>query len=1074
MPTERSTRTRAAPADYVGREALRELLAGTVSDTRAGRGGILLLEGEAGIGKTRTLGILQRLAESAGMKHAWGRCSEVPGAPALLPWTQVLAAITPGAAEPAFPAEAETDAGAQFRVFRSVTDTLLEAARETPLLVLLDDIHVADLASLRLLAFLARDTEQLPLLVAAACRQTDVPSAGPLPPVLDEVRRRARALRLEGLAEEDVARLAASTGRGSVHGDVAHALFERTLGNPLFATQLVESMVASGCDLSTPEAAQETARRAPAGVASVLRDRLHHLCEADLAVLRLASVIGREFDVDLLEAAGAAPESVSSALDAAAARSVLEPAPERSGRWRFPHVLFRDVLYEEQGRAARRDAHRRVGAAILARRDGSEDVWSTAAAHHALQALGPETASEARALFRRAGERARARCAHEDAIGWFEAALRALELDPTAEERESHTLALRLGLASARWRAGQPAAARADYQRALELARALEDGVAFAEAAVGFVGRTDAVLGPEEEAAVLLDEALERLGPEPSRLRVDTLTRLATALYFSPDAERRERVSLEAVACAEALGNPSALGYALTARRYVVHRGSDLAEREQIEARALRVLEGRPEDSATGIARYQAVVSAFERGDFAAVDHHLSIHGGLVKRLREPFLIWQHAALRATRVIATGDLAEGEALAFRARELGEEAESPNAFAWFAGQLFGLRRAQGRLGELEPVLADLGTRFPDVPGYGFARSLAWLSLGREAEARAYFVSAGAEGFRDLPDDLNWPSLVSVAARALLALADRERAAALYEVMSTASGTCIVMPYGSLWDGAVDFHLGALATLVGRAEDARRHLAAAAELHARVGARSHLAETWLAQARLLEREGDRTEAGRVAAEAASLFRELGMPESEKQAEALARPTAFVPGRDAIHGWKRSGSNWRVRYGDAEARYRDSLGMAYLATLLSQPGEPIHVLDLTARRSEAGASDSGELLDHKGRAQVRARMLELAAELEEAEAAHDLGRTETLGTELHQLEEELARALGLGGRARRMGDPVERARKAVYNRIQAALKNLDAELPELAQHLRHSVRTGRTCVYAPEAPVSWQVES
>jgi hypothetical protein len=104
----------------------------------------------------------------------------------------------------------------------------------------------------------------------------------------------------------------------------------------------------------------------------------------------------------------------------------------------------------------------------------------------------------------------------------------------------------------------------------------------------------------------------------------------------------------------------------------------------------------------------------------------------------------------------------------------------------------------------------------------------------------------------------------------------------------------------------------------------------------------------------------------------------------------------------------------------------------------------------------------------------MLELAAELEEAEAAHDLGRAETLGTELHQLEEELARALGLGGRARRMGDPVERARKSVYNRIQAALKNLDAELPELAQHLRHSVRTGRTCVYAPEAPVSWQVES
>lgn len=1072
MSTARASSLPGSLAGYVGRQGLRELLARAVSDCRTGRGGIVLLEGEAGIGKTRTLGLLQDLAESAGIASAWGRCSEVPGAPALLPWTEVLGRLAvAGEAAPVMEVAGQ-DERAQFRVFRTVTDRLLELAREQPLLVLLDDVHAADLASLRLLAFLARETQEVPLLVGVGCRQTDVPGAGPLRSVLDDVRRRARVVQLEGLAEEDVARLAATVGGASVHGKVARALFERTLGNPLFATQLVESLLASGRDLSDPAVAEEAARSAPAGVASVLRDRLHRLEAADLALLQRAAVLGREFDADLLEQTGAAAADVARALAAAATAEVLEPVAGSPGRWRFPHVLFRDILYDEQDPAQRLVAHRELGTAIEARRDLEQDVWLTAAAHHAVQAMDAGHAAATRTLARRAGDRALARCAHEGAIAWFEAALRAHDLD--TDRTDGDELTLRLRLATALWHAGQPDAARADFARALELARSRGDGVAFAEAAVGTVGRTDAVLGLEEESAALLEEALERLGPEPTRLRVDALTRLASALYFSPDPARREAVSLEAVACAESLGDPGALGYALTARRYLLARPSQLGEREALEARTLRVLESRPEDPATMIARFQSIVSAFERGDFTAVDQHLAIHARLEARLREPFLTWQDAALRATRMLASGDFDEGEALVLRARELGEQAGSPNAFTFFSGQLYGLRRAQGRLGELEPLLADLTTRYPDVPGYGFAHAEACLSLGREAEVRAFLTSACASGFDDLPDDFNWPSVVAIATRCVLALGDAEAAADLYAVMTPARETCIVMPFGSLWDGAATLYLGQLATLLGRIDDAELHLSAAAELHARVAARAHLADTWLAQARLHAAQGERSDAGRLATEAASLFRTLGMFEAEKQAEGLARPSAAGRAPGAVHSWKRSGSSWRVRYGDEEVQFRDSLGMAYLAALLAQPAQPMHVLDLTARRSDAGAADSGETLDQRARSQVRARMHDLAAELEDAEASHDLGRAEMLGAELDQLEQELAHALGLGGRARRMGDPVERARKSVYNRIRAALKAIEKDLPELAQHLRHAVRTGRTCVYAPEASVSWHVES
>ena len=1071
MPGARSHPAPDSPAGYVGRSGLRELLARAVSECRNGRGGLLLLEGEAGIGKTRTLALLQELAGRAGLACGWGRCSEVPGAPALWPWAEVLGRL-PGTTDFELPDAERDDERAQFQIFRAVTDALLAEASARPLLVLIDDVHAADLASLRLLAFLARETTAAPLLVAAACRQTDAPRDRAAREVLDDVRRRAHVARLEGLDEEEVARLAATVGGASVHGTVARALFERTLGNPLFATQLALALVASGRDLSDPRVAGDAAGAAPAGVAAVLRDRLHRLAESDLALLRRAAVFGREFDADLLETDGLESAGVSRALEVAAAAAVLEPVPGVAGRWRFPHVLFRDVLYDEQDPAMRQATHRAACAAIRARRDLEQDVWLTAAAHHAIQAATPADAGETRELARRAGDRALARCAHEDAIAWFDAALRAHELS-AEDDGGAALLSLRLRLGAARWRAGQPDAARNEYARALELARRREDGDAFAEAAVGWVGRTDAVLGQEEQSAALLEEALVRLDPAPSRLRVDALTRLATALYFSPDESRRETVSREAIGCAESLGDAGALGYALTARRYLLARPNQLREREVLETRTLEVLEDLPEDPATVIARYQSIVSAFERGDFAAVDQHMTVHARLAERLQEPFLSWQAAALRATRTLASGDLDEGEALAHRARELGEQAGSPNAFTWFSGQLYGIRRAQGRLGELEPILADLETRYPDVLGYRFARAEASLGLGREAEVRSFLAAAGRHGFRDVPHDFNWPSVMAIASRCALALDDVESAEKLHAALEPARETCIVMPFGSLWDGAAALYLGQLAARAGRFDEARADLAAAADLHGRIGARAHLAETWLAEARVHAAAGARSDAGRLAADAAELFRALGMHEAEKRADALARPRADLRAPDAVHSWKRSGSGWCIRYGDDEATLRDSLGIAYLGALLAQPTEPLHVLDLTARRSDPATSDSGELLDPTARRQVRARMNELAAELDEAEARHDLGRTETLRAELSQLEEELARALGLGGRARRVGDPVERARKAVYNRIQAALKNLESELPELAQHLRHNVRTGRTCVYAPEARVSWRVE-
>jgi hypothetical protein len=282
--------------------------------------------------------------------------------------------------------------------------------------------------------------------------------------------------------------------------------------------------------------------------------------------------------------------------------------------------------------------------------------------------------------------------------------------------------------------------------------------------------------------------------------------------------------------------------------------------------------------------------------------------------------------------------------------------------------------------------------------------------------------------------------------------------------------VVTPYGSVWDGAFTLYLGRLATLLGRFEPARHHLGEASDLHARLGARPYLADAWLARAQLHEREGQRTDASRLAADAAGLYRALGMFAAEKQANELVR-LQMAPGEPGrVNRLARSGRRWRIRYLDGEAHVADVRGMTDLATLLARPGEPIHVLDLTA--GVAGA-DLGELLDARARDEMRTRMRELMIALEEAERHHDTGRSEVARAELEQLEDELARGLGLGGRARRAGDPVERARKTVYNRIRTALAGIEVDLPELAAHLHAAIRTGRTCVYLPDPPAEWRIE-
>jgi len=185
------------------------------------------------------------------------------------------------------------------------------------------------------------------------------------------------------------------------------------------------------------------------------------------------------------------------------------------------------------------------------------------------------------------------------------------------------------------------------------------------------------------------------------------------------------------------------------------------------------------------------------------------------------------------------------------------------------------------------------------------------------------------------------------------------------------------------------------------------------------------------------------------------------------------AGPPAASAPNLFRANGELWTLAFDDVQVHMPDLKGLHDLTRLMASPGQELHCLDL------AGAADgvpaqghAGEHLDDEARAAYKQRIEELRGELELAQAANDGVRAERAREELDTIGDALSSAYGLGGRARRAGDPAERARSAVTWRIRSAISRVEAVHPALGRHLRNSIRTGTYCSYMPEQPVNWQL--
>ncbi len=474
-------------ARLVGRGLeLRQAIAALGEARTASR--IVLVEGEPGIGKTRLLEELAAEARSRGTAVLWGRAFEGGATPAFWPWLPPLRTLVadqaPGDIAPELAnlvsAGEGTASGAErsrFQLFDAVHRLIADAAATAPLMIVLDDIQWADLASLELLTFVAGQVVSDPILLACSVRQLEVGRNDAVVEALAALSRAAatRRIFLRGLSHADTAELVALAAGPDVAEDVTAAIQLRAEGNPFFATELARLVVAEHATADLLGAVSPGGD-VPSGVRDVVRRRIALLPDETVALLQVAGVMGREVDLDLLAAAADADfDTILDDIEPAVVHRLLEPVPDRPATFRFSHALVREAVVDDVSALRRARIHLKVADALAATL-GHLDDTAEIIAEHLWSAAPIGVGQRAAEAIERAAEVAVRRYAFESAEALLERAvqLRRSSTRSTLDTEAELTAISRL-LSIQRSVAGYASVAESPHlRRAKELARRIE------------------------------------------------------------------------------------------------------------------------------------------------------------------------------------------------------------------------------------------------------------------------------------------------------------------------------------------------------------------------------------------------------------------------------------------------------------------------------------------------------------------------------------------------------------------------------------------------------------------------
>ena len=909
------------PVGYVGRAGERATLERLWGEARDGARRLALLSGEPGIGKTRLSTHTALTCHGDGGVVLFGRCSEELGAP-YEPWIEALSHYVEHAPEEVLAAHAERHGGElarlvpglarrvaglpeprasdqeteRYLLFGAVLGLLEEACEHTPIALVLDDLHWADAQSLALLRHVITGSAGLRLLVLGTFRDSELDRRHPLTDALAAFRREdgVERIALTGLGMDDVVAImeaAAGHNMDDTGLALAHEIAADTDGNPFFVAEVLRHLSESGVLSQRPDGRWELAGPLseigmPQSVREVVGRRVERLGEEARGVLTIAAVIGREFDVDLLElVVREDEEQLLDVLESSVEAAVLVESPVRPGRFAFAHALIRNTLYEEHGLTRRARLHLRIAEAL-------EDICGSdpgprlaELAHHWSAATSSIDPGKAMDYSRRAAERALAELAPNEALRWFE---NALELEEQRAERHPRDrFDILIGLGQAQRQAGE-AEYRSTLLAAARLAQELGDGSRLASAALANNrGYTSEIGIVDDERVEVLRAALELVPrDDPRRPRVQSL--LGMELAYSGALEERKSLTEEALAAAREQGDPALVASVLIDRFFAIWTAETAAERRAV-VDELRTMAEHLEDP---FVRFWGLGSlsydvALESGDVEGVEHGLAYMRESDQRLGEPFIHWCAMWFDAAFRLARGRLDEAEELIEASVAQALESGQGDAMTIYVAQLVGLRREQGRLDELIDLLVQTVEDNPTLPAFAASLGLTYLESGRQDDARVLLEEGAAQGFAHLRKDVSWHSGLAMYSELAAGLGDRDAARLLFDMLEPHADLMI-------WNGA--FYLGPVASLLGRlAATLGDHEEADARFGRSVAALEafdaplHLARArmWWAES-LLERDPEDARARELLEQAAKEARTRGCEPVERRAmELLATP-------------------------------------------------------------------------------------------------------------------------------------------------------------------------------------------
>ena len=624
-----------APGGLQGRDRALGRIAELRRRAADGVGGVVLVAGEAGMGKTALCDAVLVDAKRDGWRVAWAAAVQASTLPGLWPWRQLLGGLGVGDV-PGPPSDPGDPAAERVAQFDAVAGRVRDAAAAAPVLAVLDDAHWTDPATLAMLVHFAATARQGRACLLVTYRPEDAPPSSPLGAVLPELRRLGTEVVLEPLARDDVVALAAQLGSGDLDAPDIDALVERTRGNPLFVTETVRLL-----DGRPPR--ELDALRTPPAITATIAERVARLPESCREVLGLASAIGVDFDVAML--AGVADHDVPAALgllgEAVDAAIVEELG---LGRFAFRHPLFRAALYDLLGAAGRAAAHARIAAVVEAGPAAEPAVL----AHHFGRSAHLGNAAAAARYAVAAGDAAMARLAYETAARHYG---QAIVLAADAVDRVD----VLLRLADADAAAGRDASAWAGYEEAAEHACAAGRSADLARAALGRSGGAGMEVSPDESSRTMLGRALGAVDAGVPALRARLLARLSVVVAATASPEQRAGLVAEAVALAETSQDPLALADSAVARCHL-HAGPDAVDQRLDDAATvIRHATACRQTRLELLGRRLQIEALFERGRIGELRRAVDEYAGRATLVRDPRYTYFGPLWRATLATVDGD-----------------------------------------------------------------------------------------------------------------------------------------------------------------------------------------------------------------------------------------------------------------------------------------------------------------------------------------------------------------------------------------------------------------------------------